>query len=139
FSVQEVDVGLAADIGTLTYLPKLTGNHSLLRELAFTSASFSAADAARLGLVSRVVSGGRDEVVREALGLAAVIASKGPVAVAGKKHILNHARDHSVPENLDYTAIWNAAAIHTDDITTSMHAARVRTAPQFPPLRKAKL
>ncbi|KAJ7452981.1 Delta2-dienoyl-CoA-isomerase [Mycena galericulata] len=139
FSIKEVDVGLAADIGTLAYLPKLTGNYSLLRELAFTSASFSAADAARLGLVSRVVSGGRDEVVRDALGLAAVIASKSPVAVAGTKHILNHARDHSVPENLDYTAIWNAAAIHTDDITTSMNAARARTAPQFPPLRKAKL
>ncbi|KAJ7745538.1 Delta2-dienoyl-CoA-isomerase [Mycena maculata] len=139
FSIKEVDVGLAADIGTLAYLPKITGNHSLARELAYTSATFSAADAERLGLVSRVVPGGRSEVVAAALTLASVIASKSPIAVSGTKHILKHARDHSVPANLDYTAVWNAAAINTDDITESMRAAKTRNAPQFPPLRKARL
>lgn len=36
-SRQEVDVGLAADVGTLQRLPKAVGNQSLVRELAFTS------------------------------------------------------------------------------------------------------
>lgn len=36
FSVKEVDVGLAADVGSLQRLPKVIGNHSLIRELCFT-------------------------------------------------------------------------------------------------------
>ncbi|KAJ7849771.1 hypothetical protein B0H13DRAFT_2674660 [Mycena leptocephala] len=48
FSIKEVD---------MAYVPKIVGHHSLLRELAF-----SAADAERMGLLSRVVPGGRAEV-----------------------------------------------------------------------------
>ncbi|KAJ7198091.1 Delta2-dienoyl-CoA-isomerase [Mycena pura] len=139
FSIKEVDIGLAADIGTLAYLPKITGNHSLMRELAYAGATFSAADAARLGLVSRVVPGGRAGVVAAALALARVIAGKSPVAVAGTKRILTHARDHTVAENLEYTAVWNSAALQTQDILESIGAARERRGPRFAGLRKAKL
>ncbi|KAJ7689568.1 Delta2-dienoyl-CoA-isomerase [Mycena rosella] len=139
FSVMEVNVGIAADIGTLAHLPKITGNHSLMRELAYTAGMFSAADAGRLGLLSRIVPGGRAEVVDAALALAGVIASKSPVAVSGTKRILLHARDHSVAENLEYTAVWNAAALHTDDVTESLQASKARRAAKFQPLRKAKL
>ncbi|KAJ7116975.1 ClpP/crotonase-like domain-containing protein [Mycena epipterygia] len=137
FTIKEVDVGLAADIGTLGYLPKITGNHSLMRELAYTSRMFSASEAQRLGLLSTVVPGGHAEVIAAALKLASVIASKSPIAVSGTKHILTHARDHSVPENLEYTAVWNAAALHTDDIAESMRATKERRPPMFAPLRKA--
>jgi delta(3,5)-delta(2,4)-dienoyl-CoA isomerase len=85
---------LAADIGTLAFLPKITGNHSLARELAYTARTFSAAEAEKLGLVSKVVEGGMDAVVNSALELAKVIASKSPVATLGTKHLLIHARDH---------------------------------------------
>ncbi|CEJ01927.1 hypothetical protein RMCBS344292_15947 [Rhizopus microsporus] len=37
FSVKEVDVGLAADVGTLQRLPKVIGNHSLVRELCYSA------------------------------------------------------------------------------------------------------
>lgn len=37
FSVKEVYVGLAADVGTLQRLPKVIGNHSLVRELCYTA------------------------------------------------------------------------------------------------------
>lgn len=36
FCVKEVDVGLAADVGSLQRLPKVIGNNSLVRELCFT-------------------------------------------------------------------------------------------------------
>lgn len=94
FSGQEVDVGLAADIGTLARLPKVVGNQSMARELAYTARNFSAAEAEKMGLVSKVVPGGRDEVVNAALETASVIASKSPIAVVGTKHLLLHARDH---------------------------------------------
>ena len=92
---QEVDVGLAADIGTLARLPKVAGNQSLVRELAFTGRDFSAQEAAQAGFVSRLVKGGRDEVVKAALELASLIAKKSPIAVVGTKRVLLHARDHS--------------------------------------------
>ncbi|KAJ7912686.1 Delta2-dienoyl-CoA-isomerase [Mycena leptocephala] len=137
FSVKEVDIGLAADVGTLAYLPKIVGNHSLLRELAYSATLFSAADAERMGLLSRVVPGGRAEVVQAALKLAEVIAGKSPVAVSGTKRILLHSRDHSVADNLEYTAAWNAAALQTQDIPETLAAAKARRAPAFAPLRRA--
>ncbi|KAG6877617.1 hypothetical protein C0993_005621 [Termitomyces sp. T159_Od127] len=118
FSIKEVDVGLAPDIGTLAHLPKVMGNLSAVRELAYTGRFFSAAEAHSFGLVSKVVDGGHDGVVAAALELARDIATKSPVAVTGAKHLINHARDHSVEENLSYTATWNAAALMT---TVHMH------------------
>jgi delta(3,5)-delta(2,4)-dienoyl-CoA isomerase len=85
-----------------------------MRELAYTSRLFDAREAERLGLLSAVVPGGREGVVRVALDLAEVIAQKSPVAVSGTKRILAHARDHSVAENLEYTATWNAGALQTN-------------------------
>ncbi|KAJ7096895.1 ClpP/crotonase-like domain-containing protein [Mycena epipterygia] len=51
----KLNIGLAADIGSLAYLPKITANHSFMRELAYSAAIFSAKDAERLGLVSCIV------------------------------------------------------------------------------------
>lgn len=55
---------------------------------------FNAAEAEKAGLVSRVVSGSGEGVVKAALETAKVIASKSPVAVQSTKHILLHSRDH---------------------------------------------
>jgi len=87
-------VGLAADIGSLAFVPKVTGNESLVREYAYTGQSFSAVEAEKMGLLSKIVPGGRDEVVKEALALAALIASKSPIAVTGTKHLIGHSRDN---------------------------------------------
>jgi delta(3,5)-delta(2,4)-dienoyl-CoA isomerase len=89
-----VDIGLAPDVGSLAFLPKITGNHSLIREFTYTARTFSAAEAEKIGLLSKVVEGGRDEVVKAALELANFIATKSPVAVSGSKHLITHSRDH---------------------------------------------
>ncbi|OJA12634.1 hypothetical protein AZE42_04482 [Rhizopogon vesiculosus] len=134
---QEVDMGLAADGGTLAHLLKITGNHSLARELAYTSRMFSSDDALTLGLVSRVVEGGREAVVGAALQLAREIALKSPIAVSGTKHLLLHARDHSVAENLEYTATWNSAAVQAKDLQEAVNAGMTKSkeALKFLPLR----
>ena len=36
FSVKEIDVGMAADVGTLQRMPKLVGADGIARELAYT-------------------------------------------------------------------------------------------------------
>ncbi|KZT68475.1 ClpP/crotonase [Daedalea quercina L-15889] len=136
FSIKEVDVGLAADIGTLARLPKIAGNHSLLHEFAYSARDFSAAEAEKLGLVSRVVQGGRDEVLTAALQTARTIATKSPIAVLGTKHLLLHARDHTVQENLDYTATWNGVMLQTADMQQLIKSMKTKTKPTFAPLGK---
>ena len=98
FSIKEVDVGLAADIGTLARGPgrAFGANASLLFELALSGRTFGADEArAALGLVSRVVPGSRAQVVGAALEFAQEVARKSPVAVAGVKRFVAHALDHS--------------------------------------------
>ncbi|KAI5118346.1 hypothetical protein M0805_009149 [Coniferiporia weirii] len=136
FSIKEVDIALAADIGTLARLPKIAGNTSLVRELALTARTFGADEARALGFLSRVVQGSRTEVVRAALETAQLIAQKSPVAVAGTKRLLVHAQDHTVAENLDYTASWNAFALQTADIKDALSAFRKKQSAKFRSLPK---
>ncbi|CAE6444496.1 unnamed protein product [Rhizoctonia solani] len=136
FSIKEVDVGLAADIGTLSRLPKITGNESLLRELAFSAREFGPAEATQLGMISRVVEGGRDEVIDAALELAKAIAVKSPVAVVGTKRFLLHARDHSVEQSLEYQATWNMAMLQSSDTVEAFKAFATKQPPRFKPLPK---
>ncbi|CCA67280.1 related to delta3,5-delta2,4-dienoyl-coa isomerase precursor [Serendipita indica DSM 11827] len=136
FSIKEVDVGLAADIGTLSRMPKIVGNMSLVREWAFSAKNFSADEALQVGFVSKVVQGGQNEVVAAAIETAKLIASKSPIAVLGTKHLLLHAQDHSVTESLEYTATWNQAMLQSDDTIQAFRAALSRTQPKFAPLPK---
>ena len=46
-----MDIGLAADLGTLQRFPKLVGNDSLARELAFTCRKMYADEAKQIGFV----------------------------------------------------------------------------------------
>ncbi|RSH88148.1 uncharacterized protein EHS24_000675 [Apiotrichum porosum] len=135
--IMEVKVGLAADIGTLQRLPKVVGNGSLARELALTGRKFGAATAQELGFVSKVVDGGRQEVIDAALVLAKEIAENSPVAVYGTKHIMNHARDHAVQEGLNYEAAWNASALQSNDTAASILGVRKRQVPVYENLPSA--
>ena len=109
-NIKEVDVGLAADVGTLQRIGKVMGHHSKIREWCYTSRNIPAAECREVGLVSGVFPD-QATLVHEALKLAAVIATKSPVAVAGTKHNLIYARDHSVADGLNYVATWNAACL----------------------------
>ena len=118
FSVREARLGLAADVGTLQRLPKIVGHSSRVRELVFTGEDFGSAEAARIGLVSRI-STSNESLVREGLDIARRIASNSPVAVRGSKLSLNYSRDHSVADGLEHIATNNAAALITDDLMNS--------------------
>jgi len=97
FSVKEVDIGLAADVGTLTRLPKANLPMSWIKEVSLTAREFNAEEALRVGLVSGVFET-REVALEKALGLAKVMAEKSPVAVQATKEILNFSRDHSVQD-----------------------------------------
>jgi len=98
FSVKEVDIGLAADIGTLSRLPKIVGNQSWVKEVCLSARFFDAGEALAVGFVSWVLEN-KAKAIEAATKTAALIASKSPVAVQGTKEILNHARDNSVADS----------------------------------------
>lgn len=97
-AVKEVDIGMAADIGTLARLPKIVGSTSWVKDVCLTARGFSAEEALGVGFVSRVL-GSKAEAVGKAVEMAASLGTKSPVAVQGTKELLNHARDHSVKES----------------------------------------
>ncbi|KAI2624046.1 enoyl CoA hydratase-like protein [Xylaria nigripes] len=130
FSVKEVDIGLAADIGTLSRLPKIVGNQSWVKEVCLSARFFDANEALAVGFVSRVLED-KAKAIEAATKLATLIASKSPVAVQGTKDILNHARDNSVAESLRYTAAWNAGMLQTNDVSAAMLSGLKKTTPRF--------
>merc|ERR1711972_352703 len=73
FTIKEVDVGLAADAGTLQRMPKIVGNEGVVRELAYTARRFGAGEALRLGFLTRVLET-REEAMAAAMDLARTIA-----------------------------------------------------------------
>ncbi len=128
FSVREVKIGLAADVGTLQRFPKITGNDSRVRELCLTGEVFGAQEALRIGFVSRITDQSR--LVIDALELATTIAENSPVAVIGTKRSLVYSRDHTVADGLVHIATHNTAALMTDDLPKAMMAASLQNKKQ---------
>jgi len=130
FSVKEVDLGLAADVGALQRLPKVVGNHSWVREVCLTAKTFEGSEAERVGLVSKAFTN-FESLLEHALNIAITIASKSPIAVYGTKHLLNYSRDNSVNEGLAYTRAWNGAMLQTEDIPNAITGHMMKSAPKF--------
>ncbi|XP_003420873.3 delta(3,5)-Delta(2,4)-dienoyl-CoA isomerase, mitochondrial-like isoform X1 [Loxodonta africana] len=122
FQVKEVDIGLAADVGTLQRLPRVIGSQSLVNELAFTARRMMADEALSSGLVSRVFPD-KEATLDAAFTLAAEISSKSPLAVQGTKVNLVYARDHPVAAGLEFAHNWNMSMLQTDDVLKSVQAA----------------
>ncbi|KAE8445461.1 hypothetical protein EG329_013351 [Mollisiaceae sp. DMI_Dod_QoI] len=130
FAVKEVDIGLAADIGTLSRLPKIVGSFSWVKDVALSARVFGAEEAYRVGFVSQVLET-KQKAIEAGLKMAELLASKSPVAVQGTKELLNHARDHSLADSLRYTGVWNSAAIQTTDVERAMLSGLKKTKPRF--------
>ncbi|KAF5099178.1 hypothetical protein D0Z03_001074 [Geotrichum reessii] len=113
FSVREISIGMAADIGSLQQLPRIVGNHSWLRELVYTGREFSADEALTQGFLSHVYDT-PEIALAEAFKLAEHIAQHSPVALYGIKQSLNYAIEHSLDEGLDQIAVFNSFALETD-------------------------
>uniref|UniRef100_A0A383VWV4 Enoyl-CoA hydratase n=1 Tax=Tetradesmus obliquus TaxID=3088 RepID=A0A383VWV4_TETOB len=134
FSVKEVDLAITADLGTLQRLPSIIG-HGAAAELALTARALPAAEAATLGLVSRAYSS-TAELMEAVMKLAAQIAAKSPLAVAGTKAVLLHTRDHGaagggVAGGLAHVALWNSAFLLSGDMQELLAARQARRQPLF--------
>jgi enoyl-CoA hydratase/carnithine racemase len=120
FTVHEINVGMTADLGTLQRLPKLIPP-GIVQDLALTGRPLSAERALAYGFVSKLEASSEAVYIR-ARAIADLIAEKSPLAVAGTKVALTHARDHTVLEGLNHIANWNAAMFIGEDIPLGFKA-----------------
>lgn len=120
FTIKEIEMGMVADLGTLQRLPKIIPQ-GIARELAYTGRNITGMEAERIGLVNRTFASS-EEMYTEVHKIAKSIATKSPLSIRGTKAILNHSRDHSVADGLDYMATWNAAMLLSDDLMEAFQA-----------------
>lgn len=129
FSIKEVDMGMAADLGTLQRLPRIIGD-GMLRELAYTARTFDGREAQSIGLVNRAYAD-QPAMLEAVLEIAAQIAAKSPLAIRGTKRMIGYMRDHSVADGLEHVAVWNAAMLQSADMKVAMAAHLGRHKPDF--------
>ena len=134
FGVEEIHIGMAADVGTLQRLPKIMPP-GIVRELTYTGRRFSADEAKGWGMVNSIHAD-RDAVIAAALAMARDIADKSPLAIAGAKQSITYARDHSVRDGLDQIATWNAGMLRPDDLMKSLQAKMAKKQAIFDDLFK---
>ncbi|MFJ2709252.1 crotonase/enoyl-CoA hydratase family protein [Pseudomonas sp. NPDC087346] len=129
FSIKEIDIGMAADVGTLQRLPRIIGD-GMLRELAYTGRNFGAEEARSMGLVNRVYAD-KDALLEGVMDIARDIAGKSPIAVTGTKEMISYMRDHRIDDGLEYVATWNAAMLQSTDLRVAMAAHMSKQKPEF--------
>jgi enoyl-CoA hydratase len=130
FCIQEINIGMVADVGTLQRLPKLIPL-AVVKELAYTGRRLTADKAMQYGLVNAVFDS-PEATLQAAMDCAKEIASKPPVAMWGTKQAIHFARDHTVDESLKQMG-WLQAAIwsnrHVGEAVTAMKEKRAGNFP----------
>ncbi|MBK6668675.1 MAG: crotonase/enoyl-CoA hydratase family protein [Actinobacteria bacterium] len=134
FCVQEINIGMTADVGTLQRLPKLIPE-GVARELAYTGDRMPAERAKDVGLVNEVFAD-HDALIEGVLDIAARIAAHSPLAVWGTKEVVNFARDHTVADSLRYMAAWQSGMFQPGDMMEEFAAKAERRTPSFEDLGK---
>ncbi|GER44774.1 delta(3 5) delta(2 4)-dienoyl-CoA isomerase 1 [Striga asiatica] len=129
FCVKEVDLAIAADLGSLQRLPAIVGFGNAM-ELALTGRSFSGAEAKELGLVTRLFSD-RETLEKGVAQIADGIGAKSPLAVIGTKRVLIQSRDITVDQGLDYVATWNSGVLVSDDLKEAISAHLHKRKPRY--------
>ena len=136
FCIQEINIGMTADVGTLQRMPKLVPE-GVVRELAYTGRNMSASEAKERGFVNEIYED-QDAMDDAVLEIAKEIASKSPMAIWGTKQTLNYGRDHSVADSLEYIATWNAAMFDPDDMAEAFMAQTENRDAEFPDHRPTR-
>ena len=136
FTIQEIHLGMTADVGTFPRLCKLIPE-GWVRELAYTGRRLPAARARDIGLVNEVFDT-HEAVVEHALATAREIAEKSPLAVAGSKVMINYARDHTIADSLDYIATWQTGMFSGPHMAESFQAKAEKRPAKYPDLLPLK-
>lgn len=132
FTVQEIHIGMAADLGVLQRLQRIVPQ-GLAREMAYTGERLGAERALSSGMVNAVLPDAA-ALHAHARQMAHAIAAKSPTAVAGSKRALNFARDHGTRDALDQMAVLQSAIFDIDELGRAIQAWKAKENADFAPL-----
>jgi len=118
FAIEEINLGIMADLGSLQRLP-LIMPAGLVREMAFTGMRIASDRALSSGLVNAVYPL-KDDLIKFVMQTAQVMASKSTKAASATKQSLNYGIDHGVFESLHLTAKLQTRVIDPVEIVASI-------------------
>lgn len=128
FAESFLRLGLVPADGGAWFLPRIVGL-SRAYEMMFTGETIQAADAANIGLVSRVVP--REKLLEEAGALAARIADKPPHALRLTKRLMRDSIRLTFAESMELASTMQAIAQSTADHTEAVSAFLDKRKPEF--------
>ncbi len=129
FCIQEINIGMVADVGTLQRLPRLIPS-GMMRELAYTGRRLPAQRAKEIGLVNEVYAT-HDAMLEGVMTVAKEICERSPLAIHGTKEMPNFTRDHSVEDSLRYMAAWQSGMFQPADMLESFAAKNEKRPPKY--------
>jgi enoyl-CoA hydratase len=136
FCIQEINIGMTADLGTLQRLPKLIPE-GIVHELAYTGRRLPAQRALAVGLVNEVFPT-QEEMLDAAIAMAREIAEKPPVAIWGSKQAIHYARDHPTYDALRQMGWLQSGIWQSANLAEAFQAKQQGRPPRFddlPPLQ----
>ena len=128
FGQTEVNLGLIPGWGGTQRLPRLVGT-GIARELVFTGRIIDAAEALRIGLVSRVVA--NEDLRGACMELANTILSKAPLAVKMAKRAMNEGSRVVLEEGLELEAMYFGKLCASEDMKEGIQAFFEKRAAKF--------
>jgi enoyl-CoA hydratase len=132
FCIQEINIGMTADVGTFPRLCKLIPE-GWVREMAYTGRRMPALKAKEIGWVNEVYDT-HEAMMDAVMATAREIASKAPLAVTGSKVMINYARDHTIRDALDYIGVWQTGMFSGPHMAEAFKAKAEKRDGDFPDL-----
>jgi enoyl-CoA hydratase/carnithine racemase len=128
FGQPEINLGVMPGAGGTQRLTRFVGKSKAM-EMNLTGRFMDAAEAERAGLVSRIVPA--EDLVEEAVAVAAKIAAKSAVAVMATKEAVNRAYETTMAEGVRFERRLFHALFATEDQKEGMAAFAEKRQPQF--------
>lgn len=128
FSKAEINIGIIPTFGGTQRLPRNVGRKAAI-ELILTGRTFDAAEAARLGLINRVVPD--TELFGVAVALAEELATKPPLTLAAALSAIHRGMDASIDDGLAIEESAFAGIVPTHDAKEGVAAFLEKRRPNF--------
>jgi len=128
FGQPEINLGVMPGAGGSQRLTRFVGKSKAM-EMNLTGRFMDAAEAERSGLVSRIVKD--DELVEEAVAVAAKIADKAPLAVMATKEAVNRSYETTLAEGVRFERRLFHGLFATEDQKEGMDAFIEKRTPKF--------
>jgi enoyl-CoA hydratase len=128
FSKAEINIGIIPTFGGTQRLPRNVGRKAAI-ELILSGRTFDSTEAARLGLINRVVPD--LELLDEAVKIAETLASKPPLTLAAALTAIHRGMDASIDDGLAIEEAAFASLVPTHDAQEGVAAFLEKRRPTF--------